>query len=220
MTWLLVLAMAVATFVIAAFVLRMPRAGWALFGAALMLGMAGYALQGSPAQEGAPRSATPEATPEGAAMVEERRALFDPDFPPSRFVVTADGFSRRGQYAEAAEFARGAVEENPEDTEAWLALGNALVEHADGQLTPAALYAFSEAERTDPEHPGASYFLGLAFLRSGRPNEARDLWRELVERAPDDAGWKPLMEERLARLDAMLGRIGGVDPQAPLAPSP
>ncbi|MEP2234758.1 MAG: tetratricopeptide repeat protein [Alteripontixanthobacter sp.] len=216
MTWLLIIVLAGATFLAAAFALKLPRAGWALFGAALMLGLAGYALQASPNLAGAPKSAAADASGAGAAMVEERRALFDTSLLPSRFVVTADGFSRRGQYAEAAQFLRGALDDNPQDTEAWLALGNALVEHADGQLTPAAMYAYRQAELSDPAHPGAGYFLGVGLLRSGRPGDARQLWQEIVANAPEAAPWKPLMEQRLARLDDMLSRMGGVDPANPV----
>ena len=95
MTWLLVIGLAALTFVVAAFILKLPRAGWALYGAALMLGLAGYALQGSPAQEGSPTESVFDTSGNGAAMVEARRALFDTNLLPSRHVVSADGFSRR-----------------------------------------------------------------------------------------------------------------------------
>lgn len=219
MTWLLVIAMAALMFLAAAFVLKLPRAGYSLFGAALLLGLAGYAMQGSPDLDGAPKAQAFDTSGTGAAMVEARRSLFDTAMLPSRYVVSADAFSRRGQYEQAAAFLRGAVKENPQDTEAWLALGNALVEHADGQLTPAAIYAYGQGEKTDPTHPGAGYFLGVGLLRSGRPAEARSLWQELIDNAPDDAAWKPLLQERVVRLDELLMRMGnpaGAEP--PMAP--
>ncbi|MDA7787807.1 tetratricopeptide repeat protein [Sphingomonadaceae bacterium] len=221
MTWLVVIGLAAVMFLIAAFVLKMPKPGYSLFGAALMVGLAGYAMQGSPSLSGAPKEATSDVSGTGAAMVESRRSLFDTAVLPSRFVVSADAFTRRGQNDDAAGFLLNAVTENPQDTEAWLALGNALTEHADGQLTPAALYAYSKAEQTDPEHPGAAYFLGVGMIRSGRPAEALQLWQELAARAPDDAPWKPVIEERAASLGEMMMRMrsGAAQPGMP-APAP
>ncbi len=194
-----------AAFATAALLLRLPRTGWALFGAALLFGLAGYALQGDPGMAGAPKDAAPVASESGEAMITARRALFDPNQPPSRFVTVADGFARRRQYDDAAGILLGAVKQNPRDTEAWLALGNALIEHTDGAPTPAALYAYSRAEIADPRHPGAAYFLGIAMLRADRPQETRAIWSELISAAPADAPWLPAMRERLLQLDALLG---------------
>ena len=193
---------------LAVLALRLPRAGWPLFGAALLFGLAGYALQGTPGEAGAPKEPAIKRTEAGVALVEARRELFGP-VPPSRFVTVADGFARRGQYADAAGILRGSLEQDPRDAEAWLALGNALVENAEGQLTPAAIYAFNQAERIDPASPGPGFFLGVALIRSGRPLEARKLWADMIGRAPQDAPWRAALQERLARLDSVIARIGG-----------
>lgn len=207
MSWIPILLVAAAAFVIAAAVLRLPRAGWALFGAALLFGLTGYALQGQPGLAGSPKDPAPVASESGEALIIARRALFDPNQPPSRYVTVADGFARRGQYDDAAGFLRSAVQQNPRDTEAWLALGMALVEHADGVPTPAARYAFARAEASRPGHPGAAYFLGLAMLRAQQPQETRAIWARLIESAPADAPWLPAMRERLGQLDALLGTV-------------
>jgi cytochrome c-type biogenesis protein CcmH len=202
-----IILLAAAAFAVAVLALRLPRAGWALFGAALLFGLAGYALQGSPGQAGAPREATTQAADAGVALVDARRDLYGPA-PPSRFVTLADGFARRGQFADAAGILRGAVEENPRDAEAWLALANALVENAEGQLTPAALYAFNRAEQVDPASPGPGFFLGVAMINSGRPAEARQLWGDMLARAPADAPWRAGLKERLDRLDVLIAQMG------------
>ena len=207
MTFLPIILLAAATFAIAVLGLRLPRAGWALFGAALLFGLAGYALQGSPGQAGAPKDATAQAADAGVALVEARRDLYGP-VPPSRFVTLADGFARRGQFADAAGILRGAVEENPDDAEAWIALANALVENAEGQLTPAAVYAFNRAEQVDPASPGPGFFLGVALINSGRPTEARQLWADMLARAPADAPWREGLKERLDRLDVLITQMG------------
>lgn len=213
MIWIPVLLVAAAAFAVGAVVLRLPRTGWALFGATLLFGLAGYALQGQPGLAGAPKDAAPIASESGEALIIARRALFDPNQPPSRYVTVADGFARRGQYEDAAGFLRSAVHQNPRDTEAWLALGMALVEHADGVPTPAAVYAFSRAEASRPGHPGAAYFLGIAMLRAQKPQETRAIWARLIEGAPADAPWLPAMRERLAQLDALLSNVPAQETQ-------
>ena len=205
MSWLPVIVLAAAAFLVAAFALRLHKSGWALFGAALLFGLAGYSLQGFPGYAGSPTENVPEVSENNAAMIDARRTFFPDDPVPSRFVITADGFARNGEFEDAAGFLRNAVQENPQDAEAWVAMGNALVEHASGSLTPAALYAFSKAETAAPGNPAPAYFLGIALLQSGRPAETRALWAELVDSAPEDAEWVGPMRERLKRLDTMLG---------------
>lgn len=209
MSWLPIVALAGLVFVAAVYLLKLPRNLWMLFAAALLFGLAGYALQGSPGQGSAPAAGQGEQQNQtGELLVAARREFYPETALPSRFVITADAFARRGQFDQAARFLRNAVSENPNDGEAWLALGNALVEHADGQLTAAALFAYSRAEEVQPANPAPTYFLGLAMLRAGQPGRTRALWSELLENAPADADWRPALEARLQRLDALLG-VGG-----------
>ena len=86
----------------------------------------------------------------------------------------------------------------------------ALVEHAEGQVTPPAIVAFSNAQDAFPEHPGAGYFLGMAYLRSGRPEDARRVWGELLERSPEDAPWREDLEFRLAGLGQLIQQMDGM----------
>lgn len=207
MTLLPIIGLALITFVIAVAVLRLPKSGWAVFGAALLFGLAGYALEGNPGYAGAPKEPVPVTSEVNFAMIESRREFFDPNSVPSRFLTVSDAFARKGQFADAANMLSNALQENPKDTEAWVALGNALIEHADGSLTPAALYAYTQAEKLDPENAAAGYFLGIGLLRSGRPEETRAVWADLVAKAPEDAPWKAPLAERLERLEALLAQM-------------
>ena len=204
--WLAIGALTLAAFALAVLVLRLPRQGFALFGAALIFGLAGYAWQGAPGQPSAPKVATAAAGAQGEAMVEGRAALFERTLPPPDYLVTSDAFARRGQFADAAGLLQRGLAENPRDLEGWLALGLALVGHADGFVTPAAVQAFGRAKAIDPEHPGAEYFLGFAYLQSGEIRAARNVWAGLVERSPPDAPWREGLEAEVARLDDMIAR--------------
>lgn len=204
--WLAVAALALGAFALAAFWLKLPREAWTLFGAVLVFGMAGYAWQGSPGLPAAPKpGAVPEAGT-GEAMVEGRAALFSRTLPPPDYIVTSDAFARRGQFADAAGLLQRGLRDNPRDLEGWLALGLALVGHADGFVTPAALQAFSRAKAIDPAHPGAEYFLGAAYLRSGEIVAARNVWAGLLQSSPPDAPWREGVAADVARLDDMIAR--------------
>ncbi|WP_086608229.1 tetratricopeptide repeat protein [Erythrobacter donghaensis] len=204
--WLAVAALAMAAFALAVLVLRLPREGMTLFGAVLVFGLAGYAWQGSPGQPAAPKAEALKASQQGEAMVEGRAALFDRTLPPPAYLLTSDAFARQGQFADAAGLLQQGLRDNPRDMESWLALGMALVGHADGFVTPAAVQAFGRARAIDPEHPGADYFLGFAYLQSGEIIAARNVWQGLIERSPPDAPWREGLAAEVARLDDMIAR--------------
>lgn len=218
MTWVLVALLAAAAFGVIAFALKAPRGGWEAIAAALVLGIAGYALQGRPGLSGAPKAPAEQVSNDASAMVEARGKVSDSSIPTNdRWIVIADALARNGRYADAAEVLRGAVQADPGSSDGWLAMGNALVAHADGMLTPAALYAFRRAARADPDAPGPPFFLGLALAQSGRYPEARQLWADLLARAPRDAPWRAPLADQLGKLDAFVDAQGR-RPGAPAGP--
>ncbi|TCM21618.1 cytochrome c-type biogenesis protein CcmH [Novosphingobium sp. PhB165] len=229
MTWVFVILLAVAAFLLVVFVFKAPRGGREAIAAALALGIAGYAAQGTPAQPGAPKDGAEGRSGDMGAFFAEARATFSSSgLPPSdRWVVIADGLARHGEYGDAAEVLRGAIGNDPPgppandpDTrerrsEAWLSLGNALVAHAEGQLTPASLYAYRRAGQADPDAAGPPFFLGLALAQSGRLGEGRAMWADLLARAPKEAKWRPVLEQQLIRLDAFIAAQNGSPARPP-----
>lgn len=210
MSWALAVLVAIAAFMMAAFMLRPPRRGWEAIGAALMIGIAGYALQASPHLPASPKAPRERVASNSAALVEARGRVTKSGIPPSdRWVVVADALARNSQFAAAAEVLRGATTADPKNAEAWLAMANALVSHADGTLTPASLYAYRRAAAAAPEHPGPPYFLALALAQSGRFDEARTLWRRQLAQTPPDAPWRADLEGRLRQLEAIMAAQGG-----------
>lgn len=214
MTWVFIFLLAALAFCVIAWLLKAPRSGWEAIGAALLFGIAGYGLQGSPGLAGAPKAAAETLSGNPAALVEARRGLSgDKQLPSDNWLVVGDALARNGQYANAAAVLLGAVKKEPRNGEAWLAMANALVGHADGQLTPAALFAYRHAAEVAPDNPGPPFFLGLALAQTGRLAEARQLWGDLLKHTPADAPWRADLEERIARLDAFIVSRG----QAPSA---
>lgn len=209
--WIIAVALALGSFVVLVGVFRLPRKGWEAAGAALLLGAAGYVLQGSPSQPGAPREpAEKPSSGDSGAAIAERDKLVGTRPGQDATLVTADAFARHGQFADAAEILRGAVHKNPGNAKAWLALANALVQHSEGNLSPAALYSFNRASAADPANPGPPFFLGLALAQSGRLAEGRSIWADLLARSPADAPWRADLAARLAELDAFIARQNGI----------
>jgi len=208
MGWILASALALVAFAAIAWLTSWKTEGWLAVGAALLAGLAGYAWQGHPGLVGSPRYAVPEPTFENpAALVEARIALSGRQgLPSDSMLLMADGYVRNGQFADAAAILRTAVEKNPNDGEAWLALGNALVAHAEGTLSPAALHAYRKAAGAAPTAPGPPWFLGLALAQSGQFGQARAIWAQLLAQAPQNAPWRADLAEKLQRLDALIAR--------------
>lgn len=208
MTWIAVIVLAVLTFAVAAFAFRLNKGLWTSLAAALGFGLAGYALQASPELPAAPKSAVEDEGLQEFDIVAARREFVSPgDQSSSPMLITSDAMARRGRYDDAAQMLEGVTRENPRDFEAWLAQAIALTEHADGNLSQASLYAFQRAANIQPQNLAPGYFLGVSLVRQGRLMEARQVWRETLNDASDDAEGRAGMEERLSRLETMLGAM-------------
>lgn len=219
MTWVIVAALALTVFVALAFVLRAPRSAREVIGAAVLLGIAGYAVQGMPAQPGSPKHPVEKISGDDAAAgIAARQKLGGETAPGDQHMIIADALARHGQYADAAEVLRGAIERNPGNAEALLAMGNALTGHAEGSISPAAIYAYGRAAQAAPNSPGPPFFLGLALIQSGRIGEGRAVWADLLARSPKDAPWRGDLEKRLGELDTFIAQPGR-GPQQAVQPS-
>lgn len=204
MNLVLAIALGLAGFALLALGLKVPRKSWRMTGGAFALGLTGFALQAGPVLPGAPKEAKQRLATNGAALVDVRQKLAVNGTLPNQWMVISDAMTRNGQFGNAAGVVLGAIEQNPNNADAWLSLANNLVAHADGRLTPAALYAYRRAALADPQHPGSRFFLGLAFTSSGQLKEGRAQWVDLLASAPPDAPWKTDLTMRLERLDAFI----------------
>jgi cytochrome c-type biogenesis protein CcmH len=165
--------------------------------AALLLGGAGYAVQGSPGLPAAPAEAG-----EGHdvfPLTDARHAFFGYFTPAETWLRMSEALARDGQSEDAVGILENAVNKYPSDPQLWIGLGNALVDHARG-LTPPAELAYKRAEEIAPGHPAAPFFYGLALARSGDRDGALKLWRQILRTAPANADWRPLVEQGVAAL--------------------
>jgi cytochrome c-type biogenesis protein CcmH len=170
--------------------------------AALALGASGYALQGKPGLPGAP--AVADERRDVFPLTEARHAFFGNFTPAETWLRMSEALARDGKGEDAVGLLQNGVKRYPGDPQLWIGLGNALVDRARG-LTPPAELAYQRAAAMAPGHPAAPFFYGLALARSGDRDAALAIWKRILEHAPKNASWRPLVEQGVAALSAQPG---------------
>ena len=199
-----VLALIAATVVTLLAVLRVPRALWAMVGAALMLGAAGYAWQGRPGLATHPVAADAVKLPVPPSYKQLRDDLYGRFGVESAYFAISDLQLGDGDTTFAAGVIAAGLRALPDDVAMWSELGNIIALHDQGLVSPAALFAFQRAMTLSPRHPGPPYFLGYAYLRSGELAKARPYWARALALSPASAEYRDGIAARLALLDRLL----------------
>jgi cytochrome c-type biogenesis protein CcmH/NrfG len=204
MGWLFVLGFTIVALGLLWRFAKLPRAGIELMLAAAFVGIAGYAWQGSPGEAGAPvpPRASEMADPDVAAVA-SRRAMMGRFGNDAQVVEFADTLDRLGLTQEAVIAVRTAIRKSPNSVDLWVALGNTLVVHGGGVLSPASEFAFRRGAELNPAHPAPPFFLGLALAQSGKLEAAAQVWGGLLARTPPDAPWRADLEARIGELRSM-----------------
>ena len=198
MGWLILLVL-VALSLSALWLARVRGAMLQAAGAALLLGSAGYALQGRPELRGSPAVANPGR--DYVSLAEARHAFFGNFTAEESWLRISEALEGSGDTEDAVGILNNAVTRHPRSLQLWLGLGNALVDHAHG-LTPPAELAYRRAAEIAPDHPAVQFFYGLAQARSGDREGAVARWRNMLAEVPPDASWRPLVEQGVATLSS------------------
>ena len=199
--WLAVLGAAAMAMLVA---LGVRRPLWSFVGAALMLGAAGYAWQGSPGLGGStpdPRAATPPDDPDTVRLRDAMLERFTLD---AAYLIASDAMGARGDDRSAIRVLLGGISKIPKSFALWAALGTAYARHDGGQVSPAARFAFAQARRLAPAHPAPVFFEGLAHVRAGDLAAARPLWARALAVTPVGVSYRGDIAFRLALLDRLL----------------
>jgi len=98
----------------------------------------------------------------------------------------AAGFEavRRGRLRESARAWYEAVEEHPDDAEAWTWYGRCRLRRSNIHR---ALEAFKEAVRLAPDSPAAHFGLGIAHARKDNLDKARAAFEKVISLGEDDS---------------------------------
>ena len=124
------------------------------------------------------------------------------------WTVLAPVLVKLNRYDDAVRAYRNSIAYAGETAERRADLGEAMTGDANGVVTSDARGEFQRAAALDAENPKAAYFLGLAAEQDGRGSDAAAIWRVMLSKAPQDAPWRPAVQEALAR-------VGGVAMPAP-----
>lgn len=181
------------------------RAGLILLGAALLLaaGSIGYNVMGGSGD------AAPEAAADGAPTIEQLRAKAEASTTDAGpWGDLAFAYFGQGQYKEAAEAYRRAVQIAPGEAVLWSALGESLVLSSQRDpLPPEALAAFEKAVSLDPDDPRARYFLAAKKDLDKDHEGAIAAWLDLLADSPQGAPW----EADLVRTIEQVGKMNSID---------
>ena len=197
---------------------KLPRPTWEALVAGVVLALAGYALQGSPALESSPaKTITADAQTAEALIL--TRSEMDRTFSMARpYLIASDAWARDGDYKLAASYIRSGIRKNPKNADLWAGLGLQLMLASEGRMSPPAQYAFDQARKYNPRQPAPDYFTGLVALFDGNPNEALRLWKGLLENASDQAKWKERLEGQVAGVEALVAQSQARETQRATAP--
>lgn len=114
--------------------------------------------------------------------------------------VLAPVLERLGRFDDAVRAYRNSLTYNGESAERRSDLGEAMSAAAGGVVTAEAKAEFERAHALNADDPKANYFLGLAAEQDGRKDDAANIWRALLAKAPADAPWRVLVQSSLARV--------------------
>jgi cytochrome c-type biogenesis protein CcmH len=114
--------------------------------------------------------------------------------------VIAPVYLRLGRAEEARRAFAEAIRRLGDSGAREAGLGEAILASAQGVVTAEARQAFERANVADPALPSARYYLGLAALQDGKPDEARAIWTKLADEAPAGTPWMSVLRQRIASL--------------------
>jgi cytochrome c-type biogenesis protein CcmH len=187
-----------------------PRTGWRRAAAVLaliglpLLAVSLYLPLGSPRMPDMPlaeRSRTPSATDPLEALIAKVEAHLEKNPTDARgWTVLAPVLIRLGRFDDAARAYRNVLTYGTETAERHSDLGEALTNAAGGVITAEAKTEFERALALDAGEVKARYFTGLAAEQDGRSAEAASIWRAMLDKAPADVSWRPMVQAALARV--------------------
>lgn len=186
--------------------LRVDRRLWSMVGAALMLGAAGYAWQGHPGSPAAPARANGRLAADDPALIQLRDAMFGRFTADGTYLIAADALARAGDERSAVRALLGGINRYRSSAMLWTALGNAYAAHDGDIVSPPSLFAFRQAIRLAPDHPGPHFFLGLAYIRAQDYAAARNAWGRALALSPERASYRRDIAVRLELLDRLLAQ--------------
>ena len=169
---------------------------------------------GTPSQVAAPAAQEQAAAGEVAQLIAglEQKMQATPD-DPEGWRMLGWSYFQTGRYADAVRAYGKAIALKPDGEGYQSAYGEALVQEAGGQVTPAAAAAFAKAAAQDGADARARYFLAVRKAETGDRKGAIEDWLKLLADSPADAPWLPQLKDIISQT----AQAAGIDIAARLA---
>lgn len=143
----------------------------------------------------------------GIVSIEEKSSPLEGEAA-SSILVQASDFYNRKDYPQAADLLRSVVEEERENREAWILLGNCHFKASDYR---SASQAYQKALALESKDKSVELTLGLCEIRQGRIEEARDRWKLALSWQPS-AAIDDQLKEHLERVETWIELIRSHEP--------
>lgn len=148
-----------------------------------------------------------------ASMVSQAEAHLERNPDDARgYEVLAPVYLRLGRYDDAVNARRRLLALSGESADRQADFGEALVAAANGIVTAESKKAFDRALALDPNELKAKFYSGVAAEQDGNRAHAAAIWRGMIEQAPADAPWLPMVQEALARVDGAAPAVAAPGP--------
>jgi cytochrome c-type biogenesis protein CcmH len=209
--WIAMILLAALTFAGLLYFARNRRKVWTAIAATVVLALAGYTVQGKPSLAVAPAQTANKGNREFEALIAMRGDM-DYKFAKSKqWLTMSDSFARNGNFRLSVALLQSGLRKSPNSADLWAALGLDMMLAGDGNLSPAANYAFAKTRALSSDHPAPDYFEGLHALFNGDVNKTMTLWESLLERAPKNAKWRPKLESQIAGIKRILAQANAAN---------
>ncbi|MGV0818679.1 c-type cytochrome biogenesis protein CcmI [Martelella sp. AMO21009] len=180
-----------------------------VFAALIVAGVA-YPLLGAPGAKDYPLSARLNSeNPELAVLVAqvERHLAQNPD-DGRGWDVIAPVYLRENRLDRAYEAYTNAIRISGPSPERLMGLGETLVSLESGFVNDEALEVFREAEALSPGNVSAGYYIALADEQAGSHQAALDRFDALLEKMPENATGRDVIERHIALNRGRLAQTG------------
>ena len=185
---------------------RLPRKLWEMCAAFLVLGLAGYAFQGSPNLAAAPQAAIERDNAAASQLIEIREQMAGTFAGSKNWTILGDSLARKGNYKLAMSVVGSGLKKQPKNADLWAAQGLYAMLANNGRIGEPSELAFAKARKFNPNLAAPDYFEGLNALTDGEVLTTLEKWDAALAKAPKDSKWAVTMQQQRAGLLRVLQR--------------
>ncbi len=131
--------------------------------------------------------------------------------------VIAPIYVRVNRYAEAEKAYRNAIRTGGNNARRLTGLGETLLGLNQGVISKEASDLFEQALDFEPRNSKARFFLAMAKAQRGQDADAIELWRSVVEDAPEQSPWRPAALNAISAVENRAVQADGAGQPGPNA---